>query len=389
MARRYLPRPVFDVIDGGSDDEVTLRANTEGFAAMRLRPRALGNPTPPDLSTTVCGQALGLPIMLDPVGSARLVHRDAELAVARGAGQAGAAFVLSTVSSYPLEAVAEAATGPRWFQLYPPPNADDCRDLIHRAAAAGFQAMVVTVDGAVLGSRRRDQRHGVNLSGRISLKMVPHGLAHPRWTNDFLRWGATSAASSSGAYTPKSVGEAGAAVAATANPVTAETIRMIRETWEGPLLVKGVMRPDDLDELAELGVDGVIVSNHGGRQLNTVPGTIEVLADVVEAAGDRMDVLIDGGVRQGTDVIKALSLGAKAVLIGRPYLYALAVAGQRGVADVIGMLRKETEVAMALLGIASLSELNPTFVRVPPQWHTPMSERARALALDPDRAGTG
>jgi isopentenyl diphosphate isomerase/L-lactate dehydrogenase-like FMN-dependent dehydrogenase len=369
-AKRKLPKLLFDVVDGGANDEITLRENRGAFNRIALRPRALAPVNVRDLSTTVMGTEVSMPAMLAPCGTARLAHSDAEVGVARAAGRAGTLYALSTVGSYSPEAVAEAATGPLWFQLYPPADRVACEELIARVRKAGkFSAMVVTIDGPVLGHRERDSYNGLEVPLRWTPKVMLEGVRRPRWAYDFVRTGAM-AAFGGGTHSPKSVKESGEAIKATANPITAETIAYIRDAWDGPLLVKGVLRGDEVPELLDLGVEGIVVSNHGGRQLDTVPASIEALPEVVAAVGGRAEVYLDGGIRRGTDVIKALALGARGVFIGRPYLFALACGGEAKVEEMLGIMHDEIDSAMALVGCSRIDDVNRSLVRLGDPWAT-------------------
>ncbi|RYE43772.1 MAG: alpha-hydroxy-acid oxidizing protein [Hyphomicrobiales bacterium] len=360
-ARRRLPKVVYDVVAGGANDEITMRRNRDALRGIRLRPRALADVRVRDLRTSILGTEMSMPVMLAPCGVARMMRSSGELAVARAAGAVDVPYVLSTASSYEPEAVAEAATGPLWFQLYPPADEQACTTLVERAQRAGYSALCVTIDGAVLGQRERDRRNGLQIPLRPTASMIRDGMLHPRWAIDFLR-GESRAMMSVSQASPRTAADAGSRIKATANPVTLETVKRIRDQWDGPLLIKGVMRGDEVDALVGVGAQGIIVSNHGGRQLDGVPATIEILPEVVAAARGRADVLIDGGFRRGTDVLKALALGAKGVLIGRPYLNALAVGGEAGVVRMLKLLRAELDAALALTGCASIHELDTTFV---------------------------
>ncbi len=364
-ARRRLPKAVFDVIAGGAGDEVTLARNRAAFADLSLRPRALADVNARQLSSTVLGMPVSMPVMLDPCGYARMAHRDAELAVARAAAQAGTIYALSTISSVPLEIVAGATDAPKWFQLYPPADRDECSRLIERAQVAGFRALCVTIDGALAGLRERDKRNRLTVPLKLGPRLLLEGASRPRWAVDFLRGGAGRGDQGFGAMArPQLLRNAGAAIAATARAITAEEIEFIRQRWRGPLIVKGLQRGDECELLLSLGIDGIVVSNHGGRQLDGVRASIETLPEVVEAVAGRAEVFLDGGVRRGTDVFKALALGARAVLVGRPYLYGLAVAGEDGVRQVLEMLRFELDQTMALAGCARISDIDHSHVEV-------------------------
>ncbi|MBW0101031.1 alpha-hydroxy acid oxidase [Pseudonocardia sp. KRD291] len=362
-ARRRLPRTTFDVIDGGAGDEVTLRANRDAFDDFVLRPRALADVRTRDLSTTVLGQPVSMPILLAPCGFARMAHRDAEPAVARAAAAADTVYSLSTVSSYPLEDVAASTTGALWFQLYPPADRDACAALVARASVAGYRALVVTIDGATSGLRERDKRNRLTIPIRVTPRMVAEAALRPRWALDFLRGGVGRG--SHGVLTPRkpvSLTQVGRALAATARPVTLDELAFIRDIWPGPLVVKGVLRGEECRMLSDLGVDAVSVSNHGGRQLDRVPAAVDALPEVVSAVGDRMEVFVDGGFRRGTDVAIALALGARAVMIGRPYLHGLSVGGQDGVSRVLEIMRAELDQTMCLLGATRVKDLDSSAV---------------------------
>ena len=364
-ARRTLPRSVFELVDSGAGDEITLRKNRAAFEAIRLRPRALGDVDSCDIGTTVLGQRMSMPVLLAPCGYSRMVHREAEMATGRAAQEAGTIFCLSTVTSFPLEDVARASAGPKWFQLYPPADPDECRKLVERAKAAGFAALCVTIDGATLGLRERDKRNGLTVPMRITPKLLAEGAVRPRWAWDFVRGGVGRGGQGLSGSKSMSIVRAGEAVASIARGVTGKDVEFIREIWDGPLLIKGVQRGDEIDELVNLGVDAVIVSNHGGRQLDGVPAAIEILPEVVERAGDRMEILVDSGFRRGTDIVKALALGARAVLVGRPYLYGLAVNGQMGVEDVLRLLAYEIRQTMLLLGYPTIESIDAAAVSDP------------------------
>lgn len=383
-AKRRLPKSVFDIIDGGAADEQTMRRNRAAFSQIALRPHALGGAVERDISTTVFGERVSLPVLLAPAGFARMAHRSAELAVARAASAAGTVYGVSTVTSVALEDIARAAPGPKWYQLYPPADREACVSLIDRAKGAGYSALCVTIDGAVGGNRERDRRNRVSVPLKISPAMVAQGALRPRWALDFLRGGVgrgsqgLTFAAPAGSTHAGTIAQAGLALAATARPVAMNEIAAIREHWQGPLVIKGIGRADECEQLLDLGVDGFVVSNHGGRQLDGTLSSIEVLPEVVAAARGRAEVYVDSGFRRGTDVVKALALGARAVLIGRPYFFGLAVAGEQGVAAVLEVFRREIDNAMALMGCSTVSALEPKDVALLPGFagaHPPPSEQ--------------
>ncbi|MFR9804098.1 alpha-hydroxy acid oxidase [Pseudonocardia sp. RS010] len=367
IARRRLPRPVFDTLEGGAGDEYSLRGNRSAFDHIEFRPRPLADVSKRDLSTSVFGEKHALPIMLAPTGAGRLAHSSAELAVARAAARADAVYMQSTVAAFPPEQVAEASTGKLWFQLYLPRARDETADLLRRIESAGYRALSVTIDAPVFGNRERDARSRLLSRAPWHPQMLAHGIARPAWALDFVR----------GNFGPRrpggkqrlTLGQTRSTIMNSSYSVTWEDLDHVRSVWKGPLMVKGLMRGDECARLADAGVDGVVVSNHGGRQLDGVPATVDVLPEVVDAAAGRLAVFLDGGVRRGNDVVKALCLGASGVFVGRPYLYGLAVGGEDGVYRVIELLRAELDRAMALLGAATVADLDRTLVsgaRIPP-----------------------
>jgi 4-hydroxymandelate oxidase len=324
LARQRLPREVWEYISQGAADELTLRRNREAFDAIRLRPRVLVDVSRIDTRLELFGQKLDFPILLAPVASQGRMHTRAESEAARGASAAGATFVISTFANSRVDEISRAARGRAWFQLYVQRDRGVTKDLVQRAEAAGCTALCITVDGPVVPMRDREKRLGIR---------PPY-----------------SGASRGGRVSPLYAD-------AIDSTVTWETVGWIRSFAKTPVLIKGILAPDDARRAAAEGLNGVIVSNHGGRNLDTTPATIDALPAVVEAAGERMAVLLDGGVRRGTDVLKALALGARAVLIGRPYVWGLVVDGAAGVQRVIDILRDELETAMGLCGATSLDKI--------------------------------
>jgi isopentenyl diphosphate isomerase/L-lactate dehydrogenase-like FMN-dependent dehydrogenase len=383
LARRTLPRAVFDYIDGGAEDEVTMGENERAFREIAFRPRMAVNVGRPRLDTTVLGTPVALPVLLAPCGLVQLMHPDGALGAERAAKRAGTVSVLSAVAGTPLETLADEP-GPRWFQLYAAER-DTAEQLMGRAADAGFESLVVTVDTPTLGNRERDVRNGVagslRLDARSAIRLGPQILAHPGWSLRMFRSGMrlfTRAPGSpvttpgTGAQTTDGPGErpvgaasSAGAVVMLASPFTWDDIAWIRSRWSGHFLVKGVLSGDDAVLAAEAGADAVVVSNHGGRQLEGAPATMRVLPEVVAAAGDRLEVLLDGGVRRGGDVIKALATGARAVLVGRPYLYALAAAGEAGVERMLDIFSSEMSRTLSLLGCPGVSDLDRSWLQEP------------------------
>jgi L-lactate dehydrogenase (cytochrome) len=361
-----LPRVVFDYIDGGADAEVTLRENCRAFEAITLRPRsAVANP-PADLRTTVLNTPLALPFVLAPIGSTRLFYPHGEERAAQAAGEAGTAYILSTLSGSRLEDVKAATTGPAWYQLYLVGGRDIASAAIERARAAGYAALVVTIDTPVAGMRERDLRNGMKplAAQRIwpMLPYMPQFLVKPRWVAGFLRDGGLMnfpnvVLPGRGAMPYADVG------AALAQSVVAwRDFRWIRDAWKGPIVVKGVHTGDDGRRAVDEGADAIVVSNHGGRQLDGVAASIRVLPEVIAAVGDRVEVLMDGGIRRGSDIVKAMCLGARAVLIGRAYTYGLAAHGGEGVTHAINILRADLIRTLALLGCPAACDLDRSYI---------------------------
>ena len=366
MSRKALPRVCYDFIEGGGEDEVTVTANLEAFRRLTLLPRALAGSTELSQSTTVAGTEISTPVILAPVGLPRIVSRNADLDAARAAGAAGTVYTVPTGACVPLEEIARVATGPLWFQLYLWKKPDVYEGLVRRAQSLGFKALLVTVDSAVSSKRERDLRNGFTLPLKLSLANKIEALRHPRWIFNYLRSPEISFGNLSG------LGKGAASLAELVNTelnnpgANWSDLERLREIWQGPLLVKGVLTPEDARRAVAHGADGVVVSNHGGRQLDTVPASIDVLPGVVAAVDSDTEVLLDSGVRRGTDVLKALALGAKAVLIGRPYLRGLAAADAAGARRSIEILRREIEIAQTLLGRPTIADLDPSVVG-----HTP------------------
>ena len=360
---------VFDYVDGGARAEVTMRANRAAFDDIVFRPRMAVPVGSPDLSTTVLGTPVSLPLLLSPCGGLRAVHPHGEAGAARAAHRVGTVFTLSSASGMTIEQVAaDAPDGPRWFQLYFLGGRAGAERLVDRAARHGYGTLVVTVDTVVAGVRERDVRNGMTsgpyVNARNIVRFAPHVAVRPRWLWNFARDGfsvdVANAAALGPGGTPMSAIEA--SMGMYAEPPTWDDMRWLREQWRGPLVVKGIVGADDARRAVDLGADGVIISNHGGRQLDGAPATMRVLPEVVAAVGDRVEVLLDSGVRRGTDVIKAVALGARAVMIGRAYVYGLAAGGERGVDDVLTLLRDEMHNSMQLLGCDRVSALDRTWV---------------------------
>jgi L-lactate dehydrogenase (cytochrome) len=365
-ARRRLPRVIFDYIDGGADGEVTMRENLRAFEAITFQPKCAVKTPDCDLATSVVGIPLSMPFMLAPLGSSRMFYPRGEEVAAAAAGAAGIAYTLSTFSGCRLEDVKSASSGPCLLQLYLVGDRDVSRSMMRRAQDAGYSALVVTIDTAVAGLRERDFRNGsrelVKRKLGPMLPFVGQFLARPRWLARFLQDGGMMkfpnvVLPDTG---PMAYADVGGSLERA--DVTWDDFAWIREAWRGPILVKGVHVPDDARRAVDVGVDAVIVSNHGGRQLDGVPASLNMLPGVLDAVNGRIEVLMDGGIRRGGDIVKALCLGARAVLIGRAYGYGLGAAGHVGVARAIDILRTDMIRTMKLLGCPSVHQLGPEFI---------------------------
>jgi isopentenyl diphosphate isomerase/L-lactate dehydrogenase-like FMN-dependent dehydrogenase len=368
MAQRRLPPVVFDYIDGGAEDEITLRANERAFADITFRPRQCVDTPNPDLRTTVLGSTFDVPFLLAPLGFCRMFYPRGESVAAREAHTAGTGYILSTFSGQRLEDVRADTNGPLWYQLYVPGGRAVAEATIARARAAGYSVLVVTIDTPVSGMRERDIRRGAGplLNGGVGATL-PHiwqFATHPRWVMGYLADGAPRVFPNVelpgvGAMP---CGDTGVLLAQT--NVTWKDLAWIRNAWPGAIVVKGVHTGDVARQAVDAGADAVVVSNHGGRQLDGVAASIRALPEVVAAVGDRVEVLMDGGIRRGADIVKARCLGARAVLIGRAYGWALGAAGGPGVARAVAILKADLIRTMRLLGCASMNELDGTFIDV-------------------------
>ncbi|HJQ36425.1 MAG TPA: alpha-hydroxy acid oxidase [Thermoanaerobaculia bacterium] len=364
-AKKRLPRVVFDYIDGGAETERTMRENSRVFDDVVLRPRSAVATQHCDLRTTVLGQTIDIPFIFAPVGSSRMFYPRGEEVAARVAGEAGTIYTLSTLAGCTVGDVKAATRGPVWYQLYLIGGRDVAHGGIERAKSAGCSALVVTIDTPVVGLRERDVRNGSReLISGAPFTMLPYlgqMLARPRWLVDYLRDGGLmkfpNVVLKDG---PMPYLDVGAALAQ--SMVSWADFTWIREAWQGPIVVKGVHTADDARRAIDHGAAAVVVSNHGGRQLDGVAPTLRVLPEVLDAVGDRVEVLMDGGIRRGSDIVKALSLGARAVLIGRAYAYGLGAAGAAGVTRAVEILRTDIIRTMKLLGCASVRELDRSFV---------------------------
>ncbi len=368
QARRRLPTAVFDFLDGGAQDEVTVKANREAFTALSLRPRIHHNDEPIGLSSTVCGQQLAMPILLAPVGCSSLFHPDGCPGAARAAAARGTTLIMSGASGHTIEEVAAAADPKPWYQLYPFESREFYGELLDRAARAGYRGLAVTVDTPVGSRRERDIKNNFALPPRLTARNAVAIARHPHWTAGVVvhRRVVVKALAPAAPLTLRSLVRQANAAAGRMNRsmvrVTWDELAWIRERWTGPLAIKGVLDPGDAQRAADLGADAVIVSNHGGRQLDGALASLDALPPIVDAVGDRTDILLDGGIRRGSDVVKALCLGARAVLVGRPWIYGLATAGGAGVGAILDLLASELTVALTLLGQTNVKDLNPSLL---------------------------
>src|SRR6266513_2648829 len=371
-AKRRLPRVVFDYIDGGAEDERTLRANCHAFEEVTFRPRCAVATPACDLGVTVLGKSLSMPVILAPVGSSRLMYPRGEEAAAGAAGAAGIAYALSTLSECPLENVAAASKGPLWYQLYLVGGRDCALSAIERAKAAGFSALVVTIDTAVAGMRERDLRNGAKelLSGNLGSKLpfVSQLLIKPHWLAGFIADGGLMKFPNVVVPGKGPMLYADVTAALEHSVVTWKDLNWIRQTWSRPIVIKGIHTGDDALRAVDAGANALVVSNHGGRQLDSVAPTLRILPEVVASGGGHIEVLLDGGIRRGSDIVKALCLGARAVMVGRAYAYGLGAAGGCGVARAIEILRADLVRTLKLLGCASIAELDRSYVEVPADW---------------------
>ncbi|MCD9624302.1 alpha-hydroxy acid oxidase [Rhabdothermincola salaria] len=365
LARRRLPRGVFDYIDGAAEDERTLAANAAAFARTAFRPRVLAGLGEVDVSASIFGVPAAYPLVLAPTGFTRIADPQGELAVARAAERAGLPYTLSTLATRSIEEVRAVSGGRLWFQVYAWRDRGLVAEMIQRAAAARYEALVLTVDTAVLGRRERDVRRGFTLPPTIGPSTLVDGALHPRWTLELLRNEPIRFANVAG----RDVGDG-------SSPVTLSDyinsqfdpslswsdVEWLRTVWDGPIVVKGIQRVDDAVLAAEVGVDAVVLSNHGGRQLDGAPAPFTLVAPVADAVGGRTEIICDGGIRRGSDIVKALAAGATAAMAGRAYLYGLGAAGERGVDRVLQWFADDMARTMALLGVDAVADLDPSLL---------------------------
>jgi L-lactate dehydrogenase (cytochrome) len=366
MARRRLPGGVFDYIDGAAEDELTQRRNVAAFRKVEFRPRVLVDVSDVDTSTTLLGKPLACPLALAPTGFGRIADPEGELAVARAAERAGLPYTLSTMSTRSIEEVAAVSGGRRWFQVYVWRDRGLVKELLERSAESGYEAIMITVDTAVLGRRERDVRRGFTMPPQLGLDTLISGALHPSWTWSFVRAEPIAFSNVVG----RSVGDGTDAINLSEyvqeqfDPgLSWRDIEWFQSHWDGPVILKGVQTVEDARLAADAGVQAIALSNHGGRQLDCAPPPLELVAPVADAVADRVEILCDGGVRRGSDIVKAIALGARACMIGRAYLYGLAAGGERGVDHVLRHLSEGVARTLALIGARRIADVTPELVR--------------------------
>ncbi len=365
QAKRRLPRAVFDYIDGGAEDERTLDRNVAGYARLEYRPRVLRDVSNIDTTVTLFGRPYVTPLILAPTGFTRIADPEGELAVARAAARVGVPYTLSTMGTRSIEEVAAVSDGPKWFQLYAWRDRGLVAELVERSRAAGYEAIMLTVDTAVLGRRERDVRQGTTLPPKIGLNTIVDGLLHPAWTrglltNDPITFANVAGRSDMDGSNAISLAEY---TGSQFDPALSwEEVEWLRDRWDGPIILKGVQTAADAELAVAHGVEGIAVSNHGGRQLDDAPPVVEVIEPVAQAVAGRAAIIADGGIRRGGDIVKALALGADAVMVGRAYLYGLGAAGEAGVDHVLSLLLDGLGRSMALTGCRSVPEIERDLV---------------------------
>jgi L-lactate dehydrogenase (cytochrome) len=366
IARRRLPRGVFDYIDGGAEDELSMRRNVGAFRRVEFSPRVLNDVGSVDTSTTLLGRSLPFPLVLAPTGFTRIATPGGELDVARAAARAGIPYTLSTLATRSIEEVAAVSDGPKWFQVYVWKDRGLVKEMLDRAAAAGYEVIVLTVDTAVLGRRERDVRHGFTLPPQLGIDTIVDGMLHPSWTWSFVRAEPIVFANVVGTAAPD--GTRAADLASYINTqfdpsLSWRDLEWFRSAWHRPIVLKGVQTVADARIAADVGVEAVALSNHGGRQLDGAPPILELVAPVAEAVGGQVEVICDGGIRRGSDIVKAVALGARACMAGRAYLYGLGAAGELGVDTVLAWLDSGVRRTMALTGCRTIADLGPDLIR--------------------------
>jgi L-lactate dehydrogenase (cytochrome) len=366
IARRRLPGGVFDYIDGGAEDELSLRRNVAAFRRAELVPRVLRDVSGIDLSAALLGRRLPMPLVVAPTGFTRIASPGGELDVSRAAARAGLPYTLSTMATRSIEEVAAVSRGPKWLQVYVWRDRGLVKDLLSRAAQAGYEAIAITVDTAVLGRRERDVRRGFTMPPQLGPGTLIDGLLHPGWTWAFARAEPITFSNVSGSSAPadgRAVNLAEYTNAQFDPALSWRDLDWFRAQWDGPIVLKGIQSVADARLAADAGVEAIALSNHGGRQLDGSPAILELVPPVADAVGDRVEIICDGGVRRGSDIVKAVALGARACMAGRAFLYGLGAGGERGVDKVVALLEADMRRTMALTGNRQLSDLGPELIR--------------------------
>ncbi|MFT7475245.1 MAG: L-lactate dehydrogenase (cytochrome) [Verrucomicrobiales bacterium] len=371
IAKKRLPAGVFDYIDGGAEDELAMKRNASRFSDRTLVPRVLRDVSSIDPSTMILGKRAPMPVIIAPTGFPRIAHPDGELATARAAARAGIPFSLSTMGTRSIEEVAAVSDGRKWFQVYVWRDRELTKDMLARCKESGFEALYITVDTAVLGRRERDVRRGMSLPPKLGLDTFIEGARRPRWVMEFLRNDpivfSNVAVSTQRLAKGTEDGSSAVSLATYINSqfdpqLSWEDVAWIRSQWDGPVILKGIQSVADAKIAAAEGIDAIALSNHGGRQLDSSPAIIDLVAPVADAVGGQIEIYCDGGVRRGSDVLKAIALGADACMIGRPHLYALAAGGEAGVDHVLEFFQQGLEQTMALCGVASIADADRAII---------------------------
>ena len=366
IAKRRLPRGVFDYIDGGAEDERALANNSAAFGLIEFCPNVLRDVSEIDVSTTLLGKPVSMPLVLAPTGYTRLTHSQGELSVARAGERAGIPYSLSTMSTRSIEEVAAVSNGAKWFQVYTWKDRGLVREMVERAAASGYEAIILTVDTAVLGRRERDARRGFSIPPRIGPGTIVDGIVHPAWTYDFMTHEPMTFANVAHLSQYGSDGDMGRGQYVMMNfdqKLAWSDVEWLQSVWSGPLVLKGIQTVDDAKRAVAAGVQAIALSNHGGRQLDDAPAPIALVEPVAQAVQGQAEIICDGGVRRGSDIVKAIALGATACSIGRPYLYAMGAAGERGVDQLLQFFRDGIARTMALSGRTTIAEIDRGLVR--------------------------
>ena len=366
LAKRRLPAPIFHFMDGGAGDETTLRGNTSVFDECQLLPSSLNGLTDIDLTTTVLGEKIEWPVLLAPTGITRLFHHEGERAVARSAAKSGTIFCLSTMSNVSIEEIGGLTTGPKCFQIYIHRDRGLTREFVERSKAAGYTSLCLTVDTLVAGNRERDLKSGMIMPPKLTLKSLLSFATHWRWAYNYLtseKFELANLANNTRAGQDKLISVIDYVNSQFDPSISWHDAEEVIAQWDGPFMFKGIMSVDDAKRAVDIGATALMVSNHGGRQLDGAPSALECLADIVDAVGDRAEIILDGGIRRGSHVLKALAIGANACSIGRGYLYPLAAGGEAGVDRALARLRAEIERDMTLMGCDALAQLDRSKLR--------------------------